>query len=483
MGPIAAYWPVIALIVSLLTGHEAAGQSRLVRSLSGPSGKVVGSDFVLDESRSRFVYPQDRSLTVYFEWEWAPGDHVLVASWRRPDGRVASVSPDVKIQSASTRLTAYWVFEVVPTLPSGTWTVEVRIDGQPAGSHAFELAGLEGEKFTLDRVSKTFAASMVRVHKLDATGREIDVNSGFVIGPNAVAGSFGDIDGADGLDLEFADGRRVKSTSVLAFSRLDDWAIIGADTASVPPMPRGDSTKVPIGGRLALFDVQNDARVVAPVDVGAVTAVGGYAPRIFLSPAPSPEAFGGPVIDEQGTVVGIVGGSFTPGVRITGLYRMARDTIMSSTVAGTATALSAVPASWPPPGKTLADLKAANAMTPVVSPMAEIHGGGLSTVVPKDILARPNNVSEVSAAHDPAISAYLYVAKVAKLSKGVVMARLVDAANVVRTESPSKKVSLQTAEQQLVFTFPPRGMAPGYYRIDVYWDEHVVWRAYFKVKE
>src|SRR6185437_8728347 len=149
MGPIAAYWPVIVLIVSLLTGHEAAGQSRLVRSLSGPSGKVVGSDFVLDESRSRFVYPQDRSLTVYFEWEWAPGDHVLVASWRRPDGRVASVSPDVKIQSTSTRLTAYWVFEVVPTLPSGTWTVEVRIDGQPAGSHAFELAGLEGEKFTL----------------------------------------------------------------------------------------------------------------------------------------------------------------------------------------------------------------------------------------------------------------------------------------------------------------------------------------------
>ena len=94
----------------------------------------------------------------------------------------------------------------------------MRIDGQPAGSHAFELAGVEGDKFTLDRVSKTFGGSMVRVHKLNATGREIDMGSGCVVGANAVATAFQAIDGAAGLDLEFADGRHVKTASILAAS-------------------------------------------------------------------------------------------------------------------------------------------------------------------------------------------------------------------------------------------------------------------------
>jgi hypothetical protein len=35
------------------------------------------------------------------------------------------------------------MFDISSAIVSGTWTVEIRIDGQPAGSHAFELAGTE----------------------------------------------------------------------------------------------------------------------------------------------------------------------------------------------------------------------------------------------------------------------------------------------------------------------------------------------------
>ena len=120
----------------------AAQGPRLIRSLSGPSGKVVGSIFVFDETRNRFVYPQDKSLTVYFEWEAQPGNHVLTGIWKEPNGRIGSISSDVKIESLTTSLNCYWVFELAPGLANGVWTLEVRIDGQPAGSHPFEIAGM-----------------------------------------------------------------------------------------------------------------------------------------------------------------------------------------------------------------------------------------------------------------------------------------------------------------------------------------------------
>jgi hypothetical protein len=89
---------------------SGADEFHLIRSLSGPSGKVEGSRFVFDQVRNRFVYPQDKSLIVYFEWEGPPGSHVLTAFWRQPDGRTAAISPDVKIESATRQLNSYWTF-------------------------------------------------------------------------------------------------------------------------------------------------------------------------------------------------------------------------------------------------------------------------------------------------------------------------------------------------------------------------------------
>ena len=93
---------LLVLGATCLPNAAGADAPRRIRSLSGPSGKVVGSKFVFDETRNRFVYPQDKTLTVYFEWEAPQGLHVLTGSWRRPDGRVASISSDVKIETQST---------------------------------------------------------------------------------------------------------------------------------------------------------------------------------------------------------------------------------------------------------------------------------------------------------------------------------------------------------------------------------------------
>jgi hypothetical protein len=130
----------------LLSPVSAAEPLRLIRSLSGPSGTVSGSSFIFDSTRNRFVYPQDKSLTIFFEWDAPPGTHVLTGIWKLPDGRIGTISPDVKIDAPTKVLTCYWIFNLVPGLQNGFWTLDVRVDGQPAGSHPFEIAGMEEPK-------------------------------------------------------------------------------------------------------------------------------------------------------------------------------------------------------------------------------------------------------------------------------------------------------------------------------------------------
>lgn len=160
---------------------SAEDSPKLLRALSGPSGTVVDSKFVFDETRTRFVFPQDKSLTVYFEWQSSPGSHALSAIWKKPDGGVASISPEMKMSISGTRLNAYWLFNLSPGLPNGVWTVEIRIDGQPAGSHFFEIAGMaepkpeppsvappkeEPKQPSLDEIFKTITPSLVWIRKI-----------------------------------------------------------------------------------------------------------------------------------------------------------------------------------------------------------------------------------------------------------------------------------------------------------------------------
>jgi len=109
---------------------------RFLKSQSGPSGRIIENRFIFDEVRNRFVYPQDKTLTVYFEWEAPPGNHALSAFWKDPTGRTSSISPDIKMETKTTDLNVYWIFEVNPSDRSGIWTVDIRIDGEPAGSHS-----------------------------------------------------------------------------------------------------------------------------------------------------------------------------------------------------------------------------------------------------------------------------------------------------------------------------------------------------------
>jgi hypothetical protein len=286
-----------------------ADPPRLLRLLSGPTGRTVGDEFVLDEIRNRFVYPNDSSLVIYFQWEAPPGDHVLTGIWKQPDGRVASISPDVKIRTSTSALNCYWIFSLSPGLANGVWSLEVRVDGSPAGAHSFEIAGMSAEQLSIDHIFKSIGPSVVWVHKLDKTGSKFDRAMGFVIGSGTIATAFQAIDSAALLEIEFSDGRKIRTNELSAFSRTGDWAIIKADTGFSAPVPRGDVSKLLVGQRLALFTFDSNTRVVGVVDVGGQGVIPGFGGRTQITPEASPEAVGGPILDSTGRAVGVLGSS------------------------------------------------------------------------------------------------------------------------------------------------------------------------------
>jgi len=473
-------------------GVLAAEPVKLLRSVSGPSGKTVGADFVLDEIRNRFVYPNDKSFVIYFEWEAPTGDHVLTGVWKQPDGRVSSISPDVKMRTNTPQLKSYWGFTLYPGMDNGVWTLEVRVDGQPAGSHPFEVVGMpvaapapaSPKRITLDDIYKTLGPSLVWIRKLDATGRRTDLATGFVLEPSVIATSFQAIDSAARLEIEFADGQKGETDAVLGFSRNADWALLKIDTHSLTPISRGDPNAVAVGEHLAAFNVDGGTRILGTVDIGGQGVVTGFGRRIQISPAVAPEATGGPLVDTTGSVVGILGGSLNPGSRIArnassispGLWALLA-------VENGATAMSELPAPIPSTGKTLTQLASEGVLTAPLAPMPEfIYGGTTANLPARASDPMPPDVSEFSK-RDRQVSVYAMWARKGKLSKGEITVIMYDSQNRVRMNIPAKKITLSEIPERFSVGFSPVALDPGVYRIDLDWNGHPAWRTFVRITE
>ncbi len=478
----------------------AAGQSgaiRMIRSLSGPSGKVVGTKFVLSETRSRFVFPQDKSLVVYFEWDAPPGSHVLTAMWKGPGGHISSMSPDVKVETSARELKCSWTYVLTDGMGDGIWPVEVRVDGQPAGTHPFEITGTAKavpappppapRLPTVDEIFRDGSPSLVWVHKLDDQGRRADTASGFVIGKDRIATAFQAIDCATRVRVEFAGGRAVDADGVLAFSRTQDWAVLKADTADAPSLGLGDPGKIAVGERLIVFTVEGGARIIGGIDVAGRRNVPGFGPRIQLTPSLAQEAAGGPLLNTAGLAVGILGGSLTPGGRSGRLVTNVSPALWQSIAAQfAAVPISLLPADLPVSGSKLADLLASGKLTPPIAPMQEFLYGGTAQFMPKNAAdPLPPTVTDFSR-KDPRVWVYTVWEQKGKLSKGMLSATIYDEQNRVRGNVPPMKISLSNAYKSPIrsaFSFGPAPLDAGVYRIDLMWDGRPVWRTFIRITD
>ena len=460
---------------------------RLLRVTAGPSGKIVGPLFVFDETRDRFVFPQDQSVTVFFQWEAPLGDHVLSATWRQPDGRVAAVSQDVRLETSTAELNCYWTFTLASYNPGGIWSLDVRVDGQPAGSHAFELVGVDGPAtlVSLDDMFKRYQASMVRVHRFDAAGERVDSSAGFVSGSNAVTTAFQAIDSANALEVEFSDGRRTAVSETLAVSRVGDWAVLKVDTGNVAAIPTAEPDALKIGMRLAAFDFDTNVQIISAFAVGAVSRQPPYGGRIQFSPGLTAEAIGGPLLDESGRVVGIAGGSFAPGSRVD-LRTVRRIPWVARSRRGSnfGAVMSDIPLTDAGQTRSLSRLQADGIFSPSVVAMQELLRGGTTRALPKSFGdPGPGDEAEFSASRGDQTIFYTYWVKMAQTSRGQLSMTLHDVQNRSVATGVPLRMNLRATEQRASMNVPTANLAPGQYRIDVLWDGVPVWRTYARVVE
>ena len=490
---------VVRSIVSLTLCLPGLAQSessfRLVRSLSGPSGKVVGSKFVLDEVRNRFVYP-DRRFVVYFEWDGPIGDHLITGIWKGPDGRTVSISSDIRLQTTTRDFAAYWTYEIAPAVPSGIWSLEVRIDGEPAGSHSFELIVPKESStgatdpspiprvLTPDEIYRNTRGSLVWVHKLDESGRRIDTGSGFVLGSNQIATAFQVIDTATSIEVEFEGGRKVPVDEFWATNRLQDWAVLKADTTSVASLRLGDASKLAVAERLLVFNVEgNLTRAFGGVDLTGRRTVPAFGDRMQLTPAVSAEGAGGPLLNSAGEVVGVLGGSTFPGARFG-----RRDLSVSPTlylmmvVNNAATPIDLVRVEGAVPA-TLKTLRESGILSTALAPMPSFLYGATSLAFKGQRDSLPQGVSEFSK-KDTEIWVYSMWQRKDRVSKGMVSAEVYDAANRVRVRVTPKKISIPAeAPLRYGFAFSPQNLVSGPYRVDVCFDGRPIWRTFLTITD
>lgn len=307
------------------------------------------------------------------------------------------MSPDINMRTPASVFGAYWMYELARGMASGYWTVEVRIDGQPAGSHPFELvvpaeAAVNVQplspperpaNLSADEIYRATRDSVVWVHKLNETGRRVGTGSGFVLAPGQVATAFQVIDSAARVEVEFEGGKRVITDQVVGCNCLQDWAVLKVDTGDRKALRTGDPSKVAVAERLLVFNVENRReRTFGGVDISGRQTLAVFGERLQLNPPPGLEAAGGLLLSPAGSVVGIIGGSVIPGGRFDDQNLSINPSLFFSLHANNAaTPVNLVRAE--PATRTFVDLQNPGVLSQAVQSIAPFLYGTTSTPVKK----------------------------------------------------------------------------------------------------
>lgn len=311
--------PSGALAVMILTASSFAQQLAPVRVLSitaGPAGSENSGGFVLHEERSVFSRATDREVIVLFQWEDVPGAHKLVAQWRSPDG-AASVNSAIDYKAAEKRFGALWRLPTSPSMSLGTWSIDVTMDGRPAGRFTFEISDAKIEAATSRRplteaeIYERLNASFAVLRRSGRDKRDLDTAAAFRPVPDTgrLYTVVAAIDSADSLRAILADRSTHELNSLVDWNRQQQWAVLGGPVSKGSTLAvRAADTPVKIGSRC--FSIEGSVDGVRVLLVGTITGQTGTVAERPALVATFGNAFGmpgAPVIDEYGELFGIVG--------------------------------------------------------------------------------------------------------------------------------------------------------------------------------
>jgi S1-C subfamily serine protease len=478
-------------------GVQASGPKvKMVRSVAGSKGDSRGNSFVMADPRTTFYVPDDKQVIVYFEWDAAVGTHHCEGTLRGPNGQLAVMS-SFDYPATQTKFGGFWTFPLTENTPAGVWTFESHVDGESAGTLSFEIVSARkpattGNEEALPTAAQIYAraqAATVRIEKLDAKGQSFGGGSGFFLGDDLLITAFRVIDAAHTLRLTLPDGTRRQSTQVAAWNRRQDWVILQIDGGKTSKLTRAPAENATIGDHCYWLDTKTDGgRVISDGQIVGKDSHPGWGDRISLSGLFNSEAIGGPVFNDRGEVLGLLGGtlpeSLVPSVAADAQRYSSDGMIFSAT--GSVIPISLVPLNSKSAPGSLESLWTSGQFTPPVTASRQVMFGMVTrgkpekkdrTIINKEMnlnLARQDETATVIVSFQGGGGAW----------RGGVQLQITDADNHSVVTGPPVKLSLGKGEvQERSWTFTLGSMRPGVYRADALIGDEVAWRRYFRIRD
>jgi len=483
-------------------GVQAEGAHfRLIRSVSGSKGSQQGGRYIIEDPRSVFYVPEDRQVIVYFEWEGPIGTHHMEGLWKNPEGKVVTYS-DFQYDVKEKRFGAYWTLALAETAQAGTWSLEARVDGEASGTLTFQIfAGARpadaiaarqmlkpGELYNLA------LRSNVTIEKYDSRGERLGRSSGFLLKPGWIVTAFEAIDGASRLRITLSDGRSFETDQVIAYNRRQDWAVLKPDAEKLPgALDRAQADSWNVGDSASFLDAAPAGnRILANTSIDGKSDFPNAGSRVNFATTPTEGAIGAALLDDYGDVIGIVGGSLTPGESALNQLALGTSATRGGSLilmrAAMATPISLVTpriaSTLPISLQSLADR---GEFLPPVTASRNIGYGQLARAVQsKGGLAWPVEGGNEFSRKTPKMIVYvLWDAK--EKCKGILTMRMFDLDNhqLNRTDT-GKPLKLNLHQGQKYVTTWEMNVAslpPGTYRVDVWLGDAPAWRSFFRISD
>jgi len=477
--------PIAGAAVLLLISNSLAQQIAPVQVLSitaGPAGSEASGGFTLNEERSVFSRTADREVIVLFRWEDVPGAHKLLAQWRSPDGG-ASVSSAIDYKAAERRFGAYWRLPVSPGMALGTWSIEVTMDGRPAGRFTFEItdakvvAATSRRPLTEAEVYERLNASFVVLRRSGLDKRDLDPAAAFMPVPDTgrLYTVVAAIDSADSVRAIRADRSAHELTSMVDWNRQQQWAVLVGPVSQGSALAVRADTPVKVGSRC--FSMEGTVDGVRVLLVGTITGHTGTVagrPALVVTFGNAFGMPGAPVVDEYGELLGMVGAGMPGDPRPVEHILAARGDLKGAPIIPFGVVGSQASAS----PLALDQLRSTGrVMSPVAGGNQVASGGFVRGAKRGD--PGSDFVDRFTTA-DKIISVVLAWSPADRL-RGQSVIRLFDADNNVLASSQPRRVNYgkgSYTQSRWEIPTPPKA---GFYRVDVMIDQTTFWRGFLRV--
>lgn len=470
---------------------------RVMRSIAGAAGHEDNSKFVMDDARSLFSAGKDPKVIVYFEWEGPLGPHHFEGLWKSPERKIVLIS-DFRYEAKSPRYSGYWTMLLSEGTPSGEWTLEARIDGEPAGSLSFVIIGSPvahaappPQPLTLADLYRKAMDATVIIEKLSTDESPVGKSTGFWVGDGQVLTSFESIDGAASLRISLNTGAQVKTDQVIAWNRWQDWALLKVDASSKFPLKRAAKAAASVGDHCVFLEWGS---VGSKLTDGSVTGANSFpraGARLLVASGVSSQSFGGALLDELGDYVGVVGGGIVPSANSIRILSLLNDPgASSSTLDWDVTGL-AVPQSLLPdlPSNaaptSLAELANRGEFAPLVIKSKLIRYMTVTSAIAKDpgTITYAENSKQVFSKRDKKAAVFVSWEFLTK-EKVAYTLRIFTADNKMISASKPQEISLARGKYSSTSWDLPVGlMSPGIYRIDLLVNDTTSWREFIRITE